>query len=423
MRKVVFLYSCLVLELIISVCSQTSNTETEDEENTKGEENINNEGNNEEDEANGVEAGDHNLEEEGLPEYNQDVADLGDTTIDVWLASDFVDQSPIVDAVEEFESVYSNVNVNVVGVPWEDIPDKIRKSVSGGNPPDAVHGDAYVMGAQGFAEPVNELWDKWGEEDKFLDGAINSITWEGNKYGMTIEINTTFYNYDKALFEEENVDVPTTIDELVEVSKQLTTDSRYGFVGESNGWNLYSFVVADGGDLIEELSDGTVQPSLNNDKVVEVVQKYTDLAKVDAAAPIPPAQARQQDIPIALFTAERAAGFVSGPWDLNMLESDFPDKLETVGAAVVPGSASGSVAGGGSLFVPKGSENKEAAFEFMKWISSEKYGLRLAEEMGRTPVRANLYDADIFNDPLLEAFVETLNNGKADWKSTGMNIR
>lgn len=276
-----------------------------------------------------------------------------------------------------------------------------------------VHRDANKAGKEGIAEPLNDLWEEWGKEDEYLNGALDIVTWEKEKYGVPIELNTTFYFYDKKVFEEKNVDVPETLDELVEISKELTDDGKYGFVTSSNGWDIYGFIVAEGGDVVEEQDDGSLVPSLNNDTVVEIVEKYTDMAKVDKSSPIPPPQQRQADNPIAMFGSDRAASFVSGPWDLSLLENEFPDKYENLGTAVVPGELSGSAAGGGSLFVPKGSSNKEASFELMKWLTSDKYELRLAEEMGRTPVKASLYDEAIFDDELLEPFIETLDDAKA----------
>ncbi len=154
------------------------------------------------------------------------------------------------------------------------------------------------------------------------------------------------------------------------------------------------------------------QPDLNNDTVLEVIKKYTELSTVHGVAPIPPAQQRQSDHPVAMFGQGRAAAFVSGPFDISRIENEFPDMYEKLGTAVIPGDGQGSVAGGGSMFVPRGSENREASFELMKWIVSDKYGLRLAEEMGRHPVRAELYEDELYNDPLLAPFVETLQHAE-----------
>jgi ABC-type glycerol-3-phosphate transport system substrate-binding protein len=203
------------------------------------------------------------------------------------------------------------------------------------------------------------------------------------------------------------------MDELLEVSRKLTADdgSRYGFVNSASAWNLYGHVVAEGGELLIEEGD-TPQVNLDGPIVKEVVKKYTELSTVHEVAPIPPAQQRQTDHPVAMFGTGRAASFVSGPFDLSRIENEFPDVYEDVGTAVIPGPEKGSTMGGGSLFVPKGSENKVAAFELMKWFISDKYAIRLAEEMGRHPVKTHLYENELYQDPLLQPFIETLQYAK-----------
>jgi len=63
--------------------------------------------------------------------------------------------------------------------------------------------------------------------------------------------------------------------------------------------------------------------------------------------------------------------------------------------------------------VPRGAQNRVAAFEFMKWATSERYELRLAQEMGRYPVRSALYEKAFFaQEPLLQPFLEQLKTAR-----------
>ncbi len=361
-----------------------------------------------------VQEPDRDLVAEGLPAFNEEVASLPETTLDVWLATDYAEEAPIQDAIAEFSEVYPHIKVNTRGIEWGEMINQIRLAVTGGSPPDMAHQHAFAMGAQGLAEPVDDLWEKWGEEETFVPGAIEDVVWKGKKYGVPLDINTTFYLYNKKLFEENGIgEPPNTMDELLEVSRKLTADdgSRYGFVNSASAWNLYGHVVAEGGELLIEEGD-TPQVNLDGPIVKEVVKKYTELSTVHEVAPIPPAQQRQTDHPVAMFGTGRAASFVSGPFDLSRIENEFPDVYEDVGTAVIPGPEKGSTMGGGSLFVPKGSENKVAAFELMKWFISDKYAIRLAEEMGRHPVKTHLYENELYQDPLLQPFIETLQYAK-----------
>ncbi len=355
------------------------------------------------------------LEKEGLPAFNEEVASLPGTTLEVWLAADYSNQKPIQDAIKDFMSVYPNIQVKTTGITWEDMPNKVKLAVTGGAPPDIAHSHAFAMGAQGLAEPLDDLWKKWGKEKEFLPGAMEDVEWGGKKYGMPLDINTTFYIYNQKMFEEKGIkEPPKKLDELLEVSKKLTNadGSRYGFVTSASGWGMYGHVVAEGGDILR-FEGNKVTATFNDPKVVEVVKKYTELSTKHKVSPVPPPQVRQSDNPVAMFGSGRAAAFVSGPWDIARIKNEFPNVYPHLATAKIPGVEKGSVTGGGSLFVPKGSKNKTAAFELMKWFVSDKYAMRMAKEMGRHPVKPHLYEDPFYRDPLLKPFIETLKHAKA----------
>ncbi|WP_078378730.1 extracellular solute-binding protein [Sutcliffiella halmapala] len=357
-----------------------------------------------------VQAPDRDLVEDGLPAFNEKVGDLAKTDLEIWLAADYANTAPIQDAIKEFQEVYPNISVKTVGIEWGDMSNKVKLAVSSGAVPDMSHAHAFAMGAQGLAEPLDDLWEEWGEEDQFLPGGIEDTVWQGVKYGMPIDINTTIYLYNKKLFEENGIsEAPKTLDELVEVSKKLTEKdgSRYGFITSASGWGFFGNVIAAGTNPLSFEGDN-VTANLNDPKIVETMKKYTGLATVDKSSPVPPPQQRQTDHPVAMFGSGRAASFISGPWDIERIKKEFPEAYKDLGTAVMPGTEKGSVLGGGSLFVPKGSENKVASFELMKWFVSDKYGMRLAKEQGRHPVKAHLYEDEYYNDPLLQPYVETL---------------
>jgi ABC-type glycerol-3-phosphate transport system substrate-binding protein len=354
------------------------------------------------------------LPADGLPAFNEKIAQLPATTMEVWLAADYFDQAPIKDAIAEFMSVYPNITVKATGIEWGEMDDKVKLAVTGEAPPDMGHQHAFALGAQGLAEDISDLWETWSEKDQLVPGSIEDVTWGGKYYGVPIDINTTILLYNKKLFEENGITAPpATMDELLETAKKLTKDdgSRYGFVTSASGWGLYGNVVAAGTDLLK-YDGGKANPNLNDPKVIEVVTRYTELATKHKVSPVPPAQARQTDHPVAMFGTGRAAMFVTGPWDIARIKKEFPDEYANLATAVTPGPAGGSVMGGGSLFIPKGSKNKEASFELMKWFISDKYAVRMAEEMGRHPVKSHLYDIELYQDPLLKPYVETLQFAK-----------
>jgi ABC-type glycerol-3-phosphate transport system substrate-binding protein len=356
----------------------------------------------------------------GVPPRN---AAIGGTpiTLNVWFAADYVDQVPIVDLIADFERAYPNITVERTGVVWEDMLERVELAVSQGNPPDLAHGHAFAFAAQGLAENLDDLWTAWGAESEFMPGAMEDCIWQSQIYGVPLDINTLFTIYNRKLFDEAGVAPPDdswTFDEMYSMVTRLTAPdgSRYGMALSASGWDLSGLVRAAGGDLLTE-DDGRVMATLNDPAVLKVLSLWHKMGVQDRVGTLPPPQPRQSDAPVALFQQGKVAMFFSGPWDLTRLRNEAPEMMENVGTAPLPHDGdpakAGSVQGGGSMFVPRGARHREAAFELMKWATSDSYAKRLAAEMGRYPVKKAQYnDAALSDDPLLRPFIDQLERAK-----------
>lgn len=355
-----------------------------------------------------------------MPARNAAIAEE-QITLAVWFASDYVDTDPIRDLIAEFEQAYPNINIETTsGLVWEDMNSKVRLALSQGNPPDVVHGHAFAFGAQGMAEPLDDLWQAWGTEGEFLSGAMEDVTWKERYYGVPLDINTLFTFYNKRIFRERGVAEPRkdwTLDEFEQMAEQLTSDDHQqrGIALDASGWTMSGLIYAAGGDLLEP-RDGKIVATLDSPEVLSMLQLYRRMLEKDIGTRPPPIL-RQSDHPATLFSSGKVAMFFSGPWDLARIRQEAPDMLNDLGTAPLPRgtgeNAGGSVAGGGSLFVPRGAKHREAAFEFMKWAVSDRYAKRMALEQGRYPVRSRLYqDPDLQKDPLLVPFFDQLTRAK-----------
>jgi ABC-type glycerol-3-phosphate transport system substrate-binding protein len=247
------------------------------------------------------------------------------------------------------------------------------------------------------------------------------VIWQKRIYGVPLDVNTIFTIYNRKILSEKGVAPPSdrwTFDEFHAMVGRLTEPdgSRYGTALSASGFTLSGVVRAAGGDLLAE-QNGKVVATLDDPAVVRVLTLWNTMGLKERIGTLPPPQPRQSDAPIALFEAGKIALFFSGPWDLARLRNEAPSMMDHIGTAPLPRgegqSAGGSVQGGGSLFVPRGARNREAAFELMKWVTSDPYARRLATEMGRYPVKKAQYKDPALNaDPLLRPFFEQLNRAR-----------
>ena len=100
-------------------------------------------------------------------------------TLEVWLDLDFTRDNSLYESLaEEFEAAYPQVEVEIFSFVRESIPQRVRSEVSSNIPPDVMQGHVHAMAAQGLAQPVDDLWAAWQDEDpettsQFLPAALN----------------------------------------------------------------------------------------------------------------------------------------------------------------------------------------------------------------------------------------------------------
>lgn len=353
-----------------------------------------------------------------IPEIplNSTIAEQGNLTLDVWMAADYYQTKPVAAVFAAFQQAYPNVKLNVSGYEWGDMQNQIKLAVGTGTAPCVSHGHPYAMGAQGFAEDVTDLWTAWQQNDTFMASAIQDVTWKERVYGIPLDINTLFTIYNQELFKNAGVAEPTadwTFADARDAAQKLTKDGVYGTVISASSWAMSGMVVANGTDLLKTEND-QIKANLDDPRVIEVLANIAELGHKDKVSPIPPQTPRQTDAPVAIFGAEKAAFFFSGPWDLARIRKEArPDLIEKVGTAPLPngmtGQTDGSVLGGGSLWIPKGCKNKDVAFELLKWFTTSSYQMGMVQDQARYPVIAELYNTTYLqNDTLAQPFYEQL---------------
>lgn len=349
-----------------------------------------------------------------MPPLNPELA-KSRGTLTIWLAADYAASPIFADLDAEFSRAYPGVRVKLLGVPWEDIPTKVKTAIIGGKPPDIAHYHPFALGAQGFAEPVDDLWQAWGRERDFLPGAMEDVTWRQHRYGVPLDVNCTVLLYNRQLLARHGVAEPGPdygLSQWRQDLRRLSDPARqqYGVGLTSGGWHTFAFVLANGGDVLTE-KGGRMRATLDDPRTVEAVRYMARLGREDQVGPVPTTKAKDYEDATTLFTMGKVAMIYTGPWDFATVTRNAPGL--DFGVSPLPagldGVQRGSVLGGGSLFVPKGAPHRALAFEWMKWATSDRFAMRLARELGRYPVRRALYRDPFFSqDPRVATFVSAL---------------
>ena len=334
-------------------------------------------------------------------------------TLDVWLDLDFVATDPLFrEMASDFERAYPNVDVNIQAYVRETIPGKLRAALQVGDPPELVQGHALAMAAQGYAEPLGDLWDEWGAEREFMPQAMDEVIWDGEKYGVPLDIYTLVLIYNKAHFEEANLlypDAGYTWRQFAEDAATLTRDdgSRYGLGFTVEPWYVFAWLAEAGGDVMAGDSFIGYRFTLDDPNNVEGLRFLTSMAR-NGYGPLPTSRPRDYEDPLKLFLDGKISMFFGTPWDIHSIQSQSPDfPLGVTSLPETPaGAGAASALGSTALFVPRGAENRQIAFEFMKWATSDRYALPMARRLGHYPARAWLQTTPHFaGNPLLKPFL------------------
>jgi ABC-type glycerol-3-phosphate transport system substrate-binding protein len=338
----------------------------------------------------------------------------GPVTLDVWLDLDFVASDPLFrEMAKDFERAYPNVKVNIQASVRETMPGKLRAALQIGNPPDLVQGHVFAMAARGFAEPLDDLWAEWDNaEAQFMPQALDEVTWDGVKYGVPLDIYTLVLIFNKAHFEEANLPYPDagyTWRQLAEDAATLTREdgSRYGLGFTVEPWYVFAWLAEAGGNVMVGDSFLGYQFTLDDPNNIEALRFLTSMAR-NGYGPLPTSRPKDYEDPRKLFLNDQIAMFFGTPWDIHFIQSQSPDF--PIGVTELPetpaGAAAASALGSTGLFVPRGARDRDIAFEFMKWATSDRYALPMARRLGHYPAREWLQTSPHFaGNPLLKPFL------------------
>ena len=262
---------------------------------------------------------------------------------------------------------------------------------------------------------INDVADAYLQNGGVVGGTKGYMPGKsGALYGIPFGAETSILAYRKDIFEEHGLEPPATYDELREVMKKLheagvpAMTSR-GATGHqvTAGWLLHLAPL--GGKIF----DDEWNPVINSPEGVEAAQVMREIAQT---GPI--------GIPTFGF-GEASAAFLQGDAAMYldtlkiaaMSRNPNLSKIDgKVGYGLHPvGSRCGSETGGFAVGIPANSQNKEAAFLFIQYITSKAGDQRMVE-LGGDPVRLSTIRNNIDKFDEYPVVLEQLPCADPDWR-------
>lgn len=315
-------------------------------------------------------------------------------------------EQEIIDAFNA--DVAPDVDVEFTTYDWPNHVAELTTLFAGGSPPDVQYLVDLIypsFAEQGLLHDMTDLVNDpaWAGER----AAIESFAWDlaeqqGGTWGVPVlgAVYNIFIN--KTLLEEAGVleTWDDSYESMLEAARALTTDDVYGWAARTSAadfawWDWYPYVHNAGGDVLS--ADGTSCGLVGSD-VTDAMQFLID---IHTAGVSPPAGSLDNQGLYDLFKAGRIAILHHETPNIPDLLADPPD-FEWDVAFAPPGPQGHTVMGNfGILSIAEASDNKEAAWEFIKhWASAPQVGW-FAEQVSLQVVRSDILD-DLFagNPPM-----------------------
>lgn len=255
--------------------------------------------------------------------------------------------------------------------------------------------DAYIERTAGFdyedfSAPLREIAE--------VDGKIYGIPFYN--YGLALIYRTDLY-------EQAGLTTPTTLEEFAAAAKALARDDMAGVAMQpQRGYKIFeewgNYLFAAGGDIQDEAGNVV----LDSPQARVALETYIDL--YETAAP-PNSLNWAFDEALRAVAAGKAAQMISYNWmlpTLNNPEGPAPDLAGRFGVAEVPGGK--AVLGAWYWAIPANSQQKDAAWAFISWLTSPEHD-RERVILGGAPVRESVMsDPEVWEQGFGQTYYETV---------------
>ncbi len=313
-------------------------------------------------------------------------ADPVTLTVTSWRVDDMAEMNRI---HALFTKTHPNITINFQPVETILYPAVLSQKLKNGEAEDLIYLRPFEVG-RAFCEKgyLDDLTMEISGLDKY--SAINLKAWtneDGTIYGVPSMGVTHGIYYNKSIFAKYGIAVPATWDEFIAACEKLRLGGETVIAqGAVTDWPLYEIVFSGiganfyGGEASrQELMAGTMK--MTDPKFLSAFEMVQSLKKYFPAGFETKTYEQMREI----FATGKAAIFFSGSWEISVFEGYGMTSAE-IGWFAPPVKKAGdkvqyvlNVDAG--IGLNKNCKNKEAALEYIKWVSGAEYAQALMTEL------------------------------------------
>jgi raffinose/stachyose/melibiose transport system substrate-binding protein len=316
--------------------------------------------------------------------------------------------------IEKFEAMNPDIEVVQTAHKNTEYNTILAASLSGGSGPDVFQGRAYgglaTFADSGFLEPLEQWMPELQDYSATSLLGATSPT-DGKVYGSPAVSQTVFMYYNKAMYKELGLKIPTTWNELI---RNFEVAQKAGYIalgnGAKDGWTLETML----GGMGPSSYGGT---QFFND-VVKGEKNFMDPAFISMVEKMKTLTKYMPDLYMGIgyddmrsnFINEMTPHLIAGSYEAAYFRSQNPDL--DFGIYAVPGEKASdpayvSVYADMNFALNANSQNKEAALTFLKFLSSKEFGKAMVSEMKMV---TSVPGVDASSDPFIARVLELQKN-------------
>ena len=256
----------------------------------------------------------------------------------------------------------------------------------------------------GQFEDVSDVWDEHGLHDS-LKSAAASMTIDGKQWGVPYTYYQWGMYYNKTVFAEHGVEVPTTWDEFLAACATFKaagvdcTTTGTKALWPSGGWFDYMNLRTNGYEFHMDLTAGKVE--WTDERVRKTFENWAQLIEPGYVTANHVAIDWQDALP--LLAQGKAATYLMGNFAVAPLK-DAGMTNETLGffqfPEITPGIPKAEDAPTDTIHIPVGAKNKEDAKAFLAFLATADVQTKINATLEQLPVNNQSTSPD---DPFLDA--------------------
>lgn len=337
---------------------------------------------------------------------SQSESEDGETVeVEFWYSGGKTAVNVVADIVEDFNESQDKYHVSVVTqADYDETYQKLQAGIAGGTAPDLALlnvGSASALNAKGQLADINTYVeaDSDFEKEDYIEVFYNQgVDSEGKMFGFPAYGTTQVLYYNIKAFEKAGIN-PEEIEtwqDLAEAAEKITNDDMVGWEPMWGKDNLVDAVLSNGGSIFDE---DMTEVTINTDEWVEVWESFRQWIHEDKTMKIHSGgqgweywYATIDDV-----LQDKAGGYTGSSGDQADLDFSIVAAMEQPGfndhESAPSAEAKELVVIGSSS-----EEEKQGAYEFMKFFTTPENQAKWSMETGYVAVRQSTQDVPEFKE-------------------------